>query len=411
LTIHNLLHPSQSGFRPQHSCHTALTKIIDEWLSALDNGQVIGTVFLDLQKAFDIVDHNILLKKLRIYKCDDSAVEWFSSYLSTRTQKVCIGNSSSSARTVESGVPQGSILGPLLFLLFINDMPLSLAHSQPDLFADDTTVHKADTNICEIQRCLNADMINICNWCRNNGMVINGNKSSCMLCGTKRKLSKMDSEFSINVNDMVIQNTPHDKLLGIYIDQHLTWERQIDHVCSIITSRITLLQRIKKYLTMSSRKAFYNGYILPIIDYCCTVWGSCSKVNLDRILCLQKRAARIIMDAAYDAPSKELFKQLAMMTIYQRIEYHKATLIYKSLNGLAPSYLSEKFLPTSQSHTKTLRSSTNGHLVIPKPNTEFFKKSFQYSGSVLWNSLPKYVTNVSSVHSFQANLRKHLCNV
>jgi retron-type reverse transcriptase len=140
LIKYKLIHPNQSGFRSKHSCVTALTKIVDHILKEMDQGNYTGVLLLDFKKAFDMVNHTILLSKLKVYKLDDLSLNWFRSYLSERFQKVIINNYESSAQNIRYGIPQRSILGPLLFLLYINDLPLYVDHSMSDLYADDTTI-------------------------------------------------------------------------------------------------------------------------------------------------------------------------------------------------------------------------------------------------------------------------------
>ena len=150
---------SQSGFRPQHPCVTALTKLTDEWLTNMDNGEINGVIFLDLKKAFDLVNHHILLQKLKMYNVTKVTLDWFESYLFERTQRVKIGNTLSEVKYTRTGVPQGSILGPLLFIVYINDMSLHIENSLLDLYADDSTLYANGNDVENIER-----------WCKENSM-------------------------------------------------------------------------------------------------------------------------------------------------------------------------------------------------------------------------------------------------
>ena len=164
----NLIFKNQSGFRSKHSCHTALTKLVDDLFKEMDNGNYTGILFLDFKKAFDVVNHCILLSKLKTYKLDSLCLKWFDSYLSDRSQRVGINNVMSSERGIKFGIPQGSILGPLLFLIYINDLPFSLSHSESDLYADDTTIHYSSKTVSNICDCLNNDLRNLSKWCYEN---------------------------------------------------------------------------------------------------------------------------------------------------------------------------------------------------------------------------------------------------
>ena len=172
LTSYNLLHKTQSGFRPAHSCETTLLSMINKWLVAINNGFMVGAVMIDFKKAFDLVDHNILLKKLKCYKLSDKTMSWFSSYLLNRKQRVNVNNVISDDEVIINGVPQGSILGPLMFLLFINDLPLYTDPINTDMYADDTTMYEIGILRSDIERNLQIALNNLSKWCKSNGMVI-----------------------------------------------------------------------------------------------------------------------------------------------------------------------------------------------------------------------------------------------
>ena len=408
LSDFNLLHPAQSGFRPFHSCQTALVNLTDKWLQEMNNGNLNVAIFLDLRKAFDVVDHHIMCKKLKIYGFHENVITFFSSYLNERTQQVQIGSIHSDKMNIKYGVPQGSILGPLLFILYINDLPLCIKNCKTDMYADDSTIHISGKMLDDVQTKAQSDLVMVEKWCNNNGMFINCEKTKCMLIGTRQKLSSIGSEIHLKIHDTLLQCSSSEKLLGVKIDPLLSWTSQIDQVCSKISSRLFLLTKIKKFLNLDARKLYYSGYILPLIDYCCVIWGNCNAGDLNRILKLQKRAARIILDTDPLSPSLPLFKKLGWMTVYDRIKYHKSLLVYKSLKKETPSYLIDKFSYISDRNPYSLRDAANGDLVVPKPKTELYKKSFAYSGSVIWNKLPNLIRNSSSVKSFKDNMMKNI---
>ena len=190
--------------------------------------------------------------------------------------------------------------------------------------------------------------------------------------GMSQKLHKSGNpELSLAINNHPLENVKHEKLVGVSIDNNLLWNDHIDKLCKTLSSKIALLSRIKKYLPTETRNLYYKHYILPTMDYCSNVWGNGAKSELDRIYKLQKRAARIILDASIDHPSKALFTELKWFTIYERIDFHKAVLLYKCLHGTAPEYLQDLFRPFSTQYQ--LRSILNRNLQAPKPRTEQFK--------------------------------------
>ena len=293
----NLLHKSQSGFRPNHSCETALIGMVSKWLESINKGSLIGTVMIDFKKAFDLVDHSVLLKKLKHYKLSHQALSWFASYLSKRKQKVSLNNIISDDEMITDGVPQGSILGPLLFLMFINDLPLYTDSANTDFYADDTTLYVVFASLEIIERNLQVALDCLAKWCKCNGMLINTAKTKVMLITTHQKrTSLINGQLSLHLNNDELNMITIDKVIGIIIDNNLTWSQHVDKVCKKITTNLWLLSRIKEYLTIPQRVQFYKTYIQPHIDYCNTVWGGTSQVNLNRIFRLQKRACKIILD-------------------------------------------------------------------------------------------------------------------
>ena len=262
----------------------------------------------------------------------------------------------------------------------------------------------------QIQLKVQNDLNNVEEWCHENNMFINARKTKYMIIGTRQKILSLEDEIFLEINSEVLQNSMCEKLLGVKIDPNLTWTNQIDQICSKISSCMYLLSKIKKFLDVESRKMFYNGYILPIIDYCCIVWSGCNNEGLHRILKLQKRAARMILDTDPLAPSLPLFKKLGWMTVEDRIRYHKYLLTYKCIKKEAPSYLYKNFRFISESNPYVLRNVAQGNLNVPKSKTELFKNSFNYSGPQLWNNLPTVIRNAPSLNIFKNKIKDFLIN-
>ena len=406
LNKYKLIHENQSGFRQKHSCQTALVKLIDQWMACLDKGDFVGALFIDFRKAFDVVDHSVLIKKLSMYRIEDQSLLWFISYLNNRQQAVNSDQGLSDFTQVEYGVPQGSILGPTLFLLFINDLPLFLKHCPSDFYADDATYHTS--NKCQkiIENDIQDDGNISITWSKKNKMFVHFDKTFYMLLGTRQRLAN-SHHLSINIDNCQINQTSEHKLLGIHIDDKLTWTTHIDHLCSAISSKISLLKQLSSYVTKGIQMKFYQGYILPLIDYGSVTWGSTSSYNLERLSKLQKRAARVILKADYTTPSNDMFKELGWLSIRERLTYNKAVLTYKALNNLTPEYITTMLKPVSETHDRALRSSANGTLAVPRSRTSLFDRSFSYSAPRLWNSFPDSVRNSSSLSDFKQKL-KHI---
>ena len=406
-----LLHKTQSGFRSQHSCETALTHMIDSWLNAIDNGQMIGVVLVDFKKAFDLVDHQILLSKLEMYGIADGALMWFDTYLTHRRQQVSVDNNKSEFQQTVYGVPQGSILGPLLFLLFINDLPLYLNHINSDLYADDTTLYDIQDSLGVIEENLQHALKSLHTWCKCNGMVLNSAKTKVMLVTTNQKRQRLHSEtLNLRFNEESLKTITNDKILGVFVDNNLTWSNHIKHLTKKITSNIWLLSKIKKFLSQTQRVQFYKSYIQPHIDFCNIVWGSSSEANKLKIFRLQKTACRVILDYNVEN-SNEAMSSLKILSIYDRLYLRKAKFMFKVYNNITPKYITENFTLRKNEDTGTsimLRSSSAGCFVPPKPRTECFKHSLRYSGCLVWNSLPEEIKNAQTIEMFHNRCIKWL---
>lgn len=405
----NIIHKKQSGFRKHHSCNTALTHLIDTWLKEIDSGKYIGSVFLDLRKAFDLVDHQILINKLKLYHFSDLAVQLFKSYLSNRTQVIQVENYQSNAKVVTSGVPQGSILGPLLFLIYINDLADACPGVNLELFADDSTLYKSGYNLPEIESNLQENLTLITRWCKTNNMLLHPTKSKCMLIGSRYKLKSVNS-LQLFLENVQLENVSCQKLLGICIDNNLKWDVQIDNVCKNINSKINLLKKIKYFLNRQSRMMFYNGYILPIMDYCCHIWGKENKGSVNKIIKLQLRVGKIILDLSQKSDPKTIMSELKILSFNQRCQYHAAVLVYKTLNNMSPNYMSE-LLKTAENDFYNLRSQSNKQIMLRYTSrTNYFKDTFQYYGMKIWNAIPINIRNSGKINTFKSNYKKYLSN-
>ena len=407
LNKYGLIHETQSGFRQKHSCQTALVKLVDQWMSCIDKGDIIGSLFLDFRKAFDLVNHNILIKKLSVYKIRSSSLQWFTSYLESRQQTIDSGQGMSIRSLIRSGVPQGSILGPILFLLFINDLPLLLKHCQADFFADDATAHTSNQDIETINTELQSDFSIAVSWSKQNELPINYDKTKYMILGSKKRVQD-EHQLDLRADNRTIDKVSTQRLLGIFFDDQLSWTTHIDHLCSTLSSKISLLRQISAYVPQDIQKLYYQSYIVPLLNYGCNTWGTTSSANIERLSKLQKRAARIILKADFMTPSKLMFETLGWLSVPKRLLYNKAILTYKALNNLTPTYISNLLTPLSEKHSRSLRSSENGLLCIPRSRSALYDRSFSHSASKLWNSLPQDIRTKSSLNAFKTCLRDYI---
>ena len=403
----DILHKTQSGFRQNHSCQTALIHMINTWLNDIDSGKYVGAVFLDLRKAFDLVDHEILLHKLHLYHFSSKSIKLFSSYLSNRMQVIKVGNSISSTLKVTSGVPQGSILGPLLFLLYINDISYNITSGKIDLYADDSTLHESDKDLIILQNKLQINLDKIHRWCKVNNMSLHPTKSKCMIISTKNKFSQNKNlKLHLTIDNLCLENVTVQKVLGVFIDNTLTWNIQLSKISAKINTKIALLKRIIHYLTDDMKMLFYNAYILSTMDYCCILWGN-SKKCINTMNKLQERTARIIKRNISDNSDSSVVNDLHWLSFENRCKYHLAVLVYQ--RNLTPNYILE-LLSFSSNETYSLRSISNNQMMMPKIRTNYMKQSFSYKSTKTWNEIPVSIRSKSSVNVFKKSLQNYLLN-
>ena len=408
ITDNDILCINQSGFRKKHSCHSCLTNILEYWYCSINNGNVVGSVELDFSKAFDVLDHQILLSKLKYYGCDHLCIKWFKSYLENRFQHVKLGNNTSSSLPVMCGVPQGSILGPLLFILFTNDMHLYVKNSRLDSYADDSNISSSADSLEQLVDLLQHDLDSISHWCDANKLVLNAKKSSVMfICSPQKMLTLNTEKLCLTLNNQVLNVQKEQKVLGVTIDSTLSWRSHIINMCKKLSQLLGLLWRVRFLLNKNAKIMFYNSLILSRLSYCLTLWGNCPKDGLLKLFRLQKRAARLVLNCNLDVSTVELFNRLGWLSIYELIIYHKCIFMYNVHKNNCPSYLTNHFRHVSQVQRYNLRNYDVNNFIIPKPKLELFKSSIQYSGTVLWNNLPqriKILTLCLYLKNFSVNI-------
>ena len=336
-----ILCPNQFGFRPKHSCETALLCMVDEWAMNVDNGKINGVALVDLRKAFDLVDHDILLQLLSECGCSERSLQWFKSYLSDREQFVSIQNKKSGVRNVSVGVPQGSILGPLLFTILINNLPRAVNKASVFMYADDTTISVSGTSRQEIEVQLNDVLKEVYDWTAKNKLLMNLKKTKVMMIGTKQRCSKLsDTNLNVKLNNVTVDCVNEAKCLGVTLDSHLTFNSHVNSIATVVKQKIGVLRRLRNHFDSRQLSSLYWGYVLPHILYCANVWSARSKRNYDTMNRLHKRAAYMVSKKTWFTPSNEVLNELSWPSLEKLLWKASCCMVYKCVNQLfTPNYL------------------------------------------------------------------------
>lgn len=400
LTDHNLLTVSQSGFIPGDSTVFQLLGIYDDLCQSLDKQCTSQAIFFDISKAFDRVWHRGLIYKLYAIGIRDMLLEWIKDYLSDRTQAVVIKGCMSNYRCVHSGVPQGSVLGPLLFLVYINDIVVDIK-SIIKLFADDTSMYVSLDNTLERTEILNSDAQQIMQWAKNWKVNFNQSKTELLTVSTRRQPETLPLKFG---EEILIETTVH-KHLGVYLQNDCKWNH---HVHSIVVKARILVACLRSYKYRLSRKALemmYKAFILPHFDYADVIWDNCNAMLAVELEKMHLDAIRTIIGAVRGTSHQKLYNESGFTTLQERRRKHKLIVYFKLVNGLAPVYLLD-YLPSLISAVNPYHRRKPYDRQMFRCRTELYKHSFFPSATSLWNELPDHIKQTNSIGCFKRFLSR-----
>jgi len=411
LQINDLLEKFQSAYRPLHSTETALLRVSNDILRAIDDRQCVFLVLLDLSAAFDTIDHGILLKRLHDQLgVDGIALDWFSSYLSSRTQCISINGSKSSPKDLSCGVPQGSVLGPLLFCAYLSELGHIIRHYGMSFhtYADDTQIYisfKPDDSSLAIQK-LEACISCIKTWMIENKLKLNDDKSEFMLISSPHNKKKFDA-LSINIGSEVVEAKESVRNLGVMMDSILNMEDHVTSVCRTSYFHLRNIGAIRKYLDSDSAAQIIHAFVTSRLDYCNSLFHGITDKLMYRLIKIQNTAVRIITLCNPQDNITPHLKHLHWLPVPLRIKFKMLLMTYKILNGLAPSYLYDLLIPLELPHD--LRSIEMGNLKVPRSRTVTYgDRAFAIAAPQLWNELPVEVRNVPTLTLFKTKLKTHL---
>lgn len=368
----------------------------------VDKGGIVGAVFLDLRKAFDTVNHKVLLAKLSSFNFSPLALSWFESYLTGRCQHVVVNNQLSPALELYTGVPQGSILGPLLFSLYINDLPSVCPDVETQLYADDTVMYvHARTNQLAAAK-LTSALEQISKWLNCSCLQLNLKKTVGMFF-TKRQCNILPT---ITISGHNIDIVSEVKYLGIVIDSNLTFKKHIKKVSQRVRFSLANFKYIRNTMTFNAAKLYVNAMVMTHLTYCLTSWGQTNASTLKPLETLYKQTLKVLDQKPNSSHYCTILHKHKLLSWEDVIKYRNICLVFKILHGLAPPPLNS--LINQRSTVQITRSTTRGDLSIPQKKSTFGQLSFSVKAIHNWNSLPTHIKDTHTYSTFTAKLKTWL---
>ena len=400
-----LLYKHQFGFQKGKSTAMALMLLIDKITESIEKGEIVLGVFLDFSKAFDTVDHSILIDKLKIYGIIGTNNEWFKNYLSNRKQYVTYNNYKSTTKTITCGVPQGSILGPLLFLLYINDLSTVSKDIFSILFADDSNLFVSDKDVNKLTLKMNNALKEVQEWLFCNKLSLNVLKTHYMIFTSSKN---MVADQQIRICNTAIDRAYVTKFLGVQIDSKLSWKDHIQHTCKKVSKTIPIIAKARKKLPINCLIKLYYSIVYPYFIYCNQVWGNCHKETLKPLLVLQKRVIKTISSSPYRAKSLPLYIKHKLLTLQDINTYTTGIFMYKTIKSNIPS---NSMFKSFYKLNKAFHEHETRHANDIKP--PFSRNALRISsirifGATIWNAIPQEIRNSPSIDVFKKNFKSYL---
>ena len=405
LENNNILYEYQFGFRKNHSTSHAVMEVMDSIYQNWDNHDVTMGIFLDLQKAFDTVNHYILLKKLEIYGIRGIILKWFTSYLTNRRQYTVLQNYESEFECITYGVPQGSVLGPLLFLIYVNDIQYAITNAKIKLFADDTNVFFHSKDLVKLFTLANAGMLQLYDWFKVNKLSLNVDKTCYSVFGPN---CKKDMALTLHINGKAIQNVTCCKYLGIMIDNDLKWKKHIDYVYNKLIKFVSIFYKIRTKVCNNILRMIYFAFVHSHLLYGVEVYANTTTNHLSKLITLNNKLLRILQNKSIKTHNSELYRTYFTLPLQLLHNFQILLFIHKYVHHRSklPDVFSTYFEPNKVLHSHDTRQKNDFHMYAVQ--SEVGKKIISYKGTKLWNNLPDDIKQITSPLRFKYRLKCYM---
>ena len=403
-----ILYTHQFGFREKRSTSLAILTFVEKLRKAIDTGEFGLGIFLDFSKAFDTIDHGILLQKLDFYGIRGVANDLMKSYLTGRKQKTKYNDTLSDQAEVTCGVPQGSVIGPLFFILYINDIYLTSPQLFFVLFADDTNVLLTGKNLQNLQQIAIQELKHIEQWLVVNRLSLNIAKTKVIIFSSPNKPCNRGN-VKIYLGGKLLKKVESTEFLGVTVDQHLSWKKHIAAVHYKTSRVIGILYKTKSLLGKRAMLTVYFSLIYSYLNYCNLVWGGVAKTNINCLHIIQKKISRIATNNDFGEHAAPLLQQLKILNIFDIHLLNCAEFVYKwinNINGFYRTIFSNYF----QTHQETHRYNTRnkGQLLKTKFKNKYGKVSITCAGAEVWNNIDPEIRDSKSIGVLKSRIKAHL---
>ena len=394
LNDNKIIYKYQFGFRAKHSTTQAVTEIVDNLLKEIDSGKITAGIYLDLSKAFDTVDHSILLTKLKHYGVRGEALKWFVSYLTNRQQFTVANGVCSNKQNVLYGVPQGSVLGPLLFLIYVNDISSALPKHKLRLFADDSNIFVSDINPRSLKNQMIEVLKNMDEWFKANKLTINMSKTKYSIF-VKPRSDIPNILNSVTVNGTKISRVSDSKYLGLILDDKLNWSKHIDELNEKLSKTVQAYKIVTSFINTRAKYMLYYAYFYSRIQYGCEIYSTAQNQKLKAIQVKQNRALKVLFRKDFYTPTKNLHKELNIPLVKDIGKMNCLKLVHKIMNNQAPEAFQNYFTQNKSIPGRRSGTRQDNDLATNEYKTSIAKKTFRYRGANFWNQISK--TGIQSI--------------